>query len=262
MHTLEPGNFYVLRTPLLERSYLQLATNDQTLTDIRAQLQVAYAQPDLQQALYIASPDLFAQLDRWHTLAALPELNKKQKKDLQQLDQKLWMFLARAAHRCTPFGTFAAVTAGEFRLQRHSSLALNALAPMRTSSRLDMVYLLKLRAALEANTDIRESLRYFPNNTLYRNGDDMLCSFFDEKALQHVASSKSFNEVAWELFDTCRQAGGMRIQQMIDHLVDPELTEEDCREFVEYLVEHHLLISELYPHLNGAEYLRQLHESV
>lgn len=262
MHTLEPGNFYVLRTPLLERSYLQLATNDQTLPSIRAQLQATYAQPDLQQALYIASPDLFAQLDRWHTLTALPEPNKKQKKDLQQLDQKLWMFLARAAYRCTPFGTFAAVTAGEFRLQRHSSLALNALAPMRTSSRLDMVYLLKLRAALEANTDIRESLRYFPNNTLYRNGDDMLCSFFDEKALQHVASSKSFNEVAWELFDTCRQAGGMRIQQMIDHLVDPELTEEDCREFVEYLVEHHLLISELYPHLNGAEYLSQLHESV
>lgn len=263
MDTFEPGNFYVLRTPLLKRSHAQLTTEtDSNNAHIRTQLQATYAQPALQQALYIASPDLFAQLDRWRDLAALPQLNKKQRKDLQQLDQKLWMFLARAAYRCTPFGTFAAVTVGEFRLQKHSNLMLNKLAPMRTSSRLDMVYLLKLRATLEADAPIKEALRYFPNNTLYRNGDDMLYSFFDEKTLQHVASSKSFNEVAWELFETCRQAGGMRIQQMIDHLIDPELTEEDCREFVAYLVDHHLLISELYPRLNGAEYLSQLHESV
>ncbi|EAY30987.1 lantibiotic dehydratase [Microscilla marina] len=230
---------------------------------VRQHLQAAYRLPALQQALYIASPDLFAQLDRWHALAALPAPNKKQRKDLQNLEQKLWMFLARAAYRCTPFGTFAAVTVGEFRLQRHSSLALDKLGNMRTSSRLDMVYLLRLRASLEAEPKIREQLRYFPNNTLYRNGDDMLCSFFDEQTLQHVASSKEYHEVAWELFIACGQAGGMRIGEMIAHLMTgPELTEADCREFVEYLINHHLLISELYPSLNGEEYLEQLHASI
>ncbi|EAY29879.1 lantibiotic dehydratase [Microscilla marina] len=264
MNTFEPGNFYVLRTPLLERSYLKPPVGvAQGIEQVRQHLQAMYALPALQQALYIASPNLFAQLDRWHTLVALPAPNKKQSKDLQNLEQKLWMFLARAAYRCTPFGTFAAVTAGEFRLQRHSSLALDGLGPMRTSSRLDMVYLLRLRAALEADTEVREQLLYFPNNTLYCNGDDMLCSFFDEQTLQHVASSKEFNEVAWELFATCRQAGGMRIQEMIAHLMtDPDLTEADCYEFVEYLINHHLLISELYPSLNGAEYLEQLHTRV
>ncbi|EAY28369.1 lantibiotic dehydratase [Microscilla marina] len=264
MNTFEPGDFYVLRTPLLERSYLELPVGvAQGTGQVRQHLQAVYALPALQQALYIASPDLFAQLDRWHTLAALPAPNKKQRKDLQNLEQKLWMFLARAAYRCTPFGTFAAVTVGEFRLQRHSSLALDKLGNMRTSSRLDMVYLLRLRAALEAEPKIREQLRYFPNNTLYRNGDDMLCSFFDEQTLQHVASSKEYHEVAWELFTACGQAGGMRIGEMIAYLMtDPELTEADCREFVEYLTSHHLLISELYPSLNGAEYLEQLHTSV
>ncbi|EAY24061.1 lantibiotic dehydratase [Microscilla marina] len=264
MNTFEPGDFYVLRTPLLERSYLEPPVGvAQGTGQVRQHLQAAYRLPALQQALYIASPDLFAQLDRWHTLAALPVPNKKQRKDLQQLSQKLWMFLARAAYRCTPFGTFAAVTVGEFRLQRHSNLALDGLGPMRTSSRLDMVYLLRLRAALEADTEVREQLRYFPNNTLYRNGDDMLCSFFDEQTLQHVASSKEYHEVAWELFTTCRQAGGMHRHEMIAHLMTgPELTEADCREFVEYLINHHLLISELYPSLNGEEYLEQLHASI
>ncbi|WP_299461422.1 lantibiotic dehydratase [uncultured Microscilla sp.] len=264
MNTFEPGDFYVLRTPLLERSYLEPPVGvAQGIKQVRQHLQAVYASPALQQALYIASPDLFAQLGRWHALAALPAPNKKQSKDLQNLEQKLWMFLARAAYRCTPFGTFAAVTVGEFRLQRHSSLALDGLGSMRTSSRLDMVYLLRLRAALEADTEVRDQLLYFPNNTLYRNGDDMLCSFFDEQTLQHVASSKEFNEVAWELFDACRQAGGMRIHEMIAHLMtDPDLTEADCREFVEYLINHHLLISELYPRLNGEEYLEQLHSSI
>lgn len=262
MNTLEPGNFYVFRTPLLERSHIDALSKGKDLTEIRQHLQADYQKPELQQALYIASPDLFGQLERWEVLGDLPQPSKKQQKDLNNLDQKFLMFLLRAAYRCTPFGTFATVTVGELKLQKTSNLEFTRLAPLRKSSRLDMVYLLRLKSAMEADTQVREALRYFPNNTLYRNGDDMLCSFFDEKKLQHVASSKGFNEIAWELFEECKVKGGMRIAQMVEFLIDPEFTSENCREFIDYLIDHHLLISELYPSLNGEEYLKQLHNKI
>lgn len=262
MNILEPGNFYVFRTPLLERSHMDALGEGKNLAEKRQHLQTAYQNPELQQALYIASPDLFGQLERWKMLGKLPQPSKKQWKDLNNLDQKFLMFLLRAAYRCTPFGTFATVTVGEFKLQKTSNLEFSQLARLRKSSRLDMVYLLRLKSVMEADVQVREALRYYPNNTLYRNGDDMLCSFFDEKKLQHVASSKGFNEIAWELFEECKEKGGMRIAQMIELLADPELTAEDCREFVEYLIDHHLLISELYPSLNGEEYLEQLYNKV
>lgn len=260
---LEPENFYVLRTPLLPRTQInELVHPLQETRFIRQQLSKAYQNPALLQALYLASPDLFKQLAHWQNLVSFTELSKKNKKELQELDRKFLMFFLRAAYRCTPFGTFAAVTTGEFKLQRESSFKLDQLAPMHKSSRLDMVYLLHLKSVLEADTKVKEQLRYFPNNTLYKSGDDMLCSFFDEKALQHVASSKGYNETAWDLFETCQQAGGLSIRQMIDHIIDPEITEEDCREFIDYLIEHHLLISELYPSLNGDEYLTQLQQKI
>ena len=172
------------------------------------------------------------------------------------------MFLLRAAYRCTPFGTFAAVTVGDFKLQRDSNLDLSKLSPIQKSSRLDMIYLLRLKSVIEADEHLKAQLKFFPNNTLYKHGDDMLCSFFDEKELQHVASSKSFNEAAWELFENAHTSGGMTIDQMIDFVIDPELTREDCLEFINYLIDHQLLISELYPHLNGDEFLEQIHQKV
>ncbi|OJJ22901.1 hypothetical protein BKI52_00690 [marine bacterium AO1-C] len=261
---LEPGSFFVFRTPLLARTQLYFLANKEY-----SQLQVAYREllkqyenPDLQQALYLASPDLFLQLDRWKKLIDTENPPKKIRKECNELSRKFLMFLLRAAHRCTPFGTFAAVTVGDFKLQRESNLNLSQLSPLIKSSRLDMVYLLRLRSILEADQTIKNQLRFFPNNTLYKNGDDMLCSYFDEKELQHVASSKSFNEAAWELFTACREADGMTIDQMIDFVIDPELTREDCLEFINYLIDHQLLISELYPHLNGDEYLEQIHQKI
>ncbi|HAS39045.1 MAG TPA: lantibiotic dehydratase [Microscillaceae bacterium] len=267
-NTLEPGSFFVFRTPLLPRTQLrfladaQLQKNSDSLPVFYQQLLKQYENPDLQQALYLASPDLFHQLERWKKLIEVENPSTKIRKEQNELSRKFLMFLLRAAHRCTPFGTFATVTVGDFKLQRESSLGLEKLSPLFKSSRLDMVYLLRLRAALEAHPQIKAQLRFFPNNTLYKNGDDMLCSYFDEEELQHVASSKSFNEAAWDIFAACREANGMTIDQMVDFVIEPDLTREECLEFIEYLIDHQLLISELYPSLNGDEYLEQLYQTI
>lgn len=261
---LEPGNFFVFRTPLLPRTHLQLVTRKELpqVMEFSQQLAKQYEHPDLRQALYLASPDLFQRLGRWHPLLAQENLPKKARQERDELSRKFLMFLARAAYRCTPFGTFAAVSAGSFKLQRESQLDLSQLPAMRTSSRLDMVYLLRLRAVLEAQEQIKTQLKFFPNNTLYQNGKDMLCSYFDGKLLQHVASSRGFNETAWELLEACRAAEGMTINEMMGFITEDELAQEDCLEFIEYLIEHQLLISALYPRLNGEEYLTQIHQVI
>lgn len=263
-NVLEPGSFFVFRTPLLPRTHLNFSSQNtaSNLVELGLQLLKKYENPDLRQALYLASPDLFNQLDRWKKLLNHENPNKKVRKERNELNRKFLMFLLRAAHRCTPFGTFAAVTVGDFKLQRESNLDLSKLSPLRKSSRLDMVYLLRLKSVIEADEQLKVQLKFFPNNTLYKHGDDMLCSFFDEKELQHVASSKSFNEVAWELFENAYKTGGMTIDQMVDFVIDPELTREDCLEFINYLIDHQLLISELYPRLNGEEYLEQIYQKI
>lgn len=274
---IDPGDFFVLRTPLFSRSKIKELTigsskegeeeSSLVLKYIRGKLVEIYKNEEsLRQGLFLASPDLFRQLERWMMLAlvANDHLTKKQKKELKALDKKFLMFLLRASYRCTPFGTFASVSVGKLKLQRESSLNLNLLTSAReeevayTRSRLDMVYLLKIRSIVEADSKLRENLKFFPNNTLYKNGEDMLCSFFNEKELQHVASSKKFNEVAWDLFEVIINNKGMTISEMVIHLLDEEVTEEDCRIFIDFLIDQHLLISELYPRMHGEEYMKIL----
>lgn len=75
----------------------------------------------------------------------------------------------RASTRCTPFGLFAGCSIG--RIGEETLIELESLENCKRCTRLDMQYLCALIQEIERTPEIREILRYYPNDSLYKLGN-------------------------------------------------------------------------------------------
>ena len=100
---IAPADFALLRHPLLPLGHFQ---DWQRSEDPEAFILALYAQPWLEEGLYVSSPSLHARLLELRQgtgeVSRLPTERRK-------LIASLARFLSRAAYRCTPFGLFAQV---------------------------------------------------------------------------------------------------------------------------------------------------------
>lgn len=95
---------YVLRNPLLSLEQFYGFTNNYSPEKLLS----VFSKPVIQQALYAASPALFAELVKWQNNANLLSIEKR-----KSLEISLYKYLSRMSTRCTPFGYFAACSVGE-----------------------------------------------------------------------------------------------------------------------------------------------------
>src|ERR1051326_9554625 len=115
------SGFFVLRTPLLPfNDFLSLSEgltchcgNQPAMHDqryeadrkmIRTRLQSLVQRPEVQEAIWLASPDLMESLSRWWSD---PESEKG-----QRLEMAVYRYVARMTSRSTPFGLFAGCSVG------------------------------------------------------------------------------------------------------------------------------------------------------
>ncbi|MBB2485207.1 lantibiotic dehydratase [Mitsuaria sp. WAJ17] len=100
---IAPAGFALLRHPLLPLRHFQ---DWQQSQDAESFILALYAQPWLEEGLYVSSPSLHARLLELRQgtgeVSRLPTERRK-------LVASLARFLSRAAYRCTPFGLFAQV---------------------------------------------------------------------------------------------------------------------------------------------------------
>lgn len=146
-----PASFFLLRAPLLPADTLGRLTADGSGADF-GQLAELYANPLLQQALYVASPDLSAALDRAVEHGTSP-------KKLRRLRSRLFRYVVRMSTRPTPFGLFAGVAAGSF--ADTATVRLNPRASTRT--RADMGWLLTVIRRLEDDENLLAQLTLVAN---------------------------------------------------------------------------------------------------
>lgn len=100
---IAPAGFAVLRRPLLPLRHFQ---DWQRSEDPESFILSLYAQPWLEEGLYVSSPSLHARLlELRQGVGEVSRLPTERKK----LVASLARFLSRAAYRCTPFGLFAQV---------------------------------------------------------------------------------------------------------------------------------------------------------
>ncbi|KPH11200.1 lantibiotic dehydratase family protein [Chryseobacterium sp. ERMR1:04] len=250
-----PYNFfdnYVFRTPLFLRKNFYDQFNKEKLSD--DELKAICENPVFQEAIYLASPYLYEELNLW--LYSEKNLTQKQHK---KLIHTLLKYYGRMSPRCTPFGLFSGVGLGRFSndelILRTKTSTPSILA---RDTRLDMHFLVALSKKLTLIPDIKTQLLFFPNNSIYRIGDKIRYieyEYHNGKRAYVISSALFSEELKKVLHFSIEGKTSLRISEI---LVNNEITLEDTTEFIEELIENQVLVSELEPNVSGTDFLDEI----
>lgn len=227
--TFAPFPDFVFRTPLFP---LDAPAEDTTLS------------PEFREALYLASPELYE--------GCVSKDRKKQTK----FERSVLKYRHRAMTRCTPFGLFAGCSTGK--IANSTLIELPATTDNKRRTRLDMQYLCALIQEIERDPNVREQLVYYPNDSLYEIGGKYryVEYHYKKSQRQHTVASLEIDEALATLLNTA--ADGATIEQLVQALVDDEITTEQAHEYVIETIASQVLKSELDPCVVGEDVLDTL----
>ncbi|NML70764.1 lantibiotic dehydratase [Chryseobacterium sp. RP-3-3] len=247
-----PYNFFeefVVRTPLFSyKTFIHRLSKDD-ISDI--ELREIYSNVFFQEAVYLASPDLYNELRKWF-------IREKEysEKDQYRLKNTLLKYFSRISSRCTPFGLFAGVGLGIFNsdisiLSERKDIAIK----MIRHTTLDMHFLVLLSQYFTTISEIREKLLFFPSTSIYKVRNKLRYIEYEyvNGKREYITSTALLSKELERILHFSQQ--GKTISQIADILVNEDITKGEAKEFVEELIENQLLISELEPHVSGVDFL-------
>lgn len=234
---------YVVRTPTFScKNFQKVINSKDEITD--AELKEICINPIFQEAIYLASPNLYDELAKWiHS-----------EKENQKLKQTLLKYYNRMSTRCTPFGLFSAVGLGSFDKPR---MTIPVSEKIR-DTKLDMHFLVSLAQHFVQLPEIRNKLLFFPNNSIYKVGSRIryIEYQYSEGKREYIISSAPLSDELQQVLDFAKE--GKAIQQIAEILIDERITKEEAKEFVEELIDNQVLISELEPNVSGNDFLDKI----
>jgi hypothetical protein len=200
------------------------------------------------EALYLASPVLFQEAINWK------DGKVSDPKKLQKIPISIGKYYTRMCSRCTPFGLFAGCGVVEWGDKTSIELADET----SRKTRLDMHFAGALAQKLADIPEIKFSLRFLPNSSIYRVGEEIRYIEYSyvEGQRKHQISAINWSEYIQLVLDLCKF--GNTILEIIPKLIDDDISEEDAIEFVEQLIDSQLLVSELEPAITGEEFTTQI----
>jgi thiopeptide-type bacteriocin biosynthesis protein len=130
------------------------------------------------------------------------------------------------------------------------------------NTRLDKHYSGALAQKLTEVSSIRHLLQYYPNSSIYRIGEEIRYVEYKyvEGKRQHQISAIMWSEYIQLVLDLCKN--GILIKDIIPHLVDDEISEEEVTYFVEQLIDNQLLVNELEPAITGSGIIKQIKKTL
>ncbi|MDZ7898153.1 MAG: lantibiotic dehydratase [Arcicella sp.] len=208
--------------------------------------------PAFSEAVYLASPVLFKEAILW----------KKNKitdpKKLQKIPLSLAKYYTRMCSRCTPFGLFAGCGVVEWSDETNLIISENT----ERNTRLDMHYAGALAQRLAEIPAVKISLKYYPNSSVYQIGEDI--RYVEYKYVdgqrKHQISAITWSEYIQMVLDLCKT--GAKITDLLPHLIDDEISEEEAVAFIEELIDTQLLVNELEPAITGDEFTQQVQKTL
>jgi thiopeptide-type bacteriocin biosynthesis protein len=254
------ASFFLARTPLLPFDDLlslsaslraPAALGDEAALDaavaedrraVRQRLESLLARPAVQEALFLASPDLVARLAE---VGSLEESGR--------VELAIARYVFRMCGRPTPFGLFAGSTVGSVGVE--TAIDLAPLAAYERHARLDNDYLFNLVDHLESAADLAATLQLAPNSSLYKSAATF--RFAETRLDGKVRTNHLVAVGATDYLETtleCARAGATA-SQLAAALVraDPEISIDEAGSFIEQLVESRVLVSDLAPAITGQE---------
>ena len=254
-----PADFYMVRAPALPaRVFLELsgaghvggetALADEVLQrgelSCAALLRELAAQPQVKQALAMASPDLLEGLER-------AEQGEEKQARRARVYAGLLRYLVRMSTRPTPFGVFAGVGVGYFAERTTLSLGERAIARFRT--RPDMRWLLSFLRQLERDPAVVAQLKVRLNQTAYLVGERAMLPVADTYGQEDTrAITLRATAVVRTVFEMAQQFLPYTELQAAIHRAFPGAGTEQVERVLWQLWEHGFLISQLHPPLTDA----------
>ena len=202
------------------------------------------------EAIYLASPVLYDECLKWKD----GEITNK--KEIDKITRSLAKYYSRMTSRCTPFGLFSGCGVIEWGIS-DSKITVER-GKIKRHTRFDMHWLCSLSQKIALIPEVRSKLLFFPNTSIYKIGNEL--RYVDYKYLNakrnHQISSVEASAYIEKLLNAAQQ--GITTLQMIELIVDEEVTALESEDFVHELIQEQIFISELEPAITGDEFIFQI----
>ncbi len=243
---------YCLRNPLLPFSFYDKLTQNTEVS--LQQLQQVWKNKVIQEALLLASPNLFQEIEKLIN-NKLNDTSKKEKVSLAFLK-----YISRMSSRCTPFGLFAGCSIGSFGTK--TKINLTNYRDFHRKTRFDMNFLVAFAMYLANKSEIKKQLLFYPNSSLYKAGAHLRYIEYTYYKNRRIHSIEAVSDT--DYLNTILEAAnsGKKLDDLALFLVSDNITIEEATAFIEELVANQILVSELEPSVSGKSFLEQITTSL
>ena len=237
----------------LETLILRTPTNSLSQLEKLQDLSLLMKDKSFLEALYISSPALYNDIKRYDEIT--------DKKKLKKITESIYKFYCRMCTRPTPYGLFA--TCGTLKIDNETNINLEEPKLFIKNIRLDMNFLCALSQSLEKDTEIRKSLKFFPNSSIYSLQESYryIEYKYKDSSRNHFLSAVPKNEYLEKIFKLAA-SNGASIDELTNCIIDNEISREDAHEFIVELILNQLLISELEPTVLTGDFLVNIIEII
>ena len=243
--TYQLFNKYCIRTPLFP---IQFYKKYENFTETA--LKEILLNTVFREAIFLASPELYHQIIRWE------KGNLIDKQKVEKLQFSILKYSTRISTRCTPFGLFASCTTGKFDVQTNIQLKENT--EHQRFTRFDTTFLTQLFQELLKQKAIKEAILFYPNTSIYKIGTHYR---YVEYTIEKKKRSYSIEGIVYaEYIETILHLAkkGKTISELAFTLIDNEITKKEAISFIEELIDHQILVSELEITVTGNDYFKNL----
>lgn len=248
---LSYNDFYLLRMPVVSIENLLSLNKDLKEKSLKICMKEIFSQPFYQEAIYVASPELFQEFQKWQDGTLTNE------KEVSKLAASLYKYYVRMCTRCTPYGLFAGSALGNIS-EKSTEISFDEFQKYHKHSRLDMNYVAELTEYIANLSVVKSQLKYYLNSSLYKVGNayryaqHRLKNKHRSYFLTSINSSKYLEKVVQNA------QNGILLAELADSLVDRNVNQATAISFVEKLIRSQVLVSELEPTVTGHEFFKVL----
>lgn len=252
---------FVVRTTKFSYKIFKDKFNKISISD--EELKEICENPAFQEAIYLASPYLYKEIEKW--LSGKTFFTK----EFRKLKNTVLKYYVRLSTRCTPFDLFSGVGLGFFDSAQHNipktklqKLEINkhqiSTDNCIRDTKLDMHFLVALSQHFVQIPEIRNQILFCPNNSIYKIGSKIRYIEYEIKdgKREYSISSAPLSEELNQVLEFSKQS--KTIKQIAEILINSEINLEEAEEFIEELIENQMLVTELEPVVSGDDFLNIL----
>ncbi len=255
--TIEPSEFFVLRTPLLpldlflnwsglpvndSSRYLEIQGNfEQQAQSLSERLKKILNRREIREAIFLASSEVESALSAWLSDNAGVHTDK--------IQHTLIKYFTRMCARATPYGLFAGCATGIIGDETH--LVVDGSTPHKRTTRLDLGYVQEFLDHVATDPTTRISLRYLPNSSSYVLGNRLVYVEARKKGRQHLYHLVAVEHTEELNKALCLAEKGATPLQLAMGLTDSQVDVEEAKEYVSELIDAQVITPELSPTVTG-----------